>query len=386
MGVSPERLAIAVNNAAFLYSHRRGVVLAAQEAGWQVSVAVPSPDPGATDEVNAIAFFRERGISVHELAYQRSTPSILEFLRAIWALRAFLRLVRPDVAHFVTPQSVICGGLAAHLTGVERVVGAISGLGYLDRSDSPTRKLIRAASRALYRVALSQRSVAVIVQNARDEDTMRRLLPRRTRIERFHGSGVDLEVFTPAPPSTGIPRVVLPSRMLRDKGIPIFARAAAQVRDSGIEAEFILAGGPDARSPSSMSEDELVALAASGHVKYLGHRTDIREILQSASIVCLPSEYGEGLPLALAEAAACGIPVVTTDMPGCRDAVDPDVTGLLVPPRDHVALAEALTTLLLDPDRRRAMGARARALAEARFGVSGIIESHLALYRWLVST
>jgi glycosyltransferase involved in cell wall biosynthesis len=194
---------------------------------------------------------------------------------------------------------------------------------------------------------------------------------------------VDLEAFTPSPEPGGVPTVVLPARMLRDKGVLEFARAAELLRARGSAARFLLAGMLDASNPASLSQSELGQLQRSTGVEWLGHVADMPALLRSVHVVCLPS-YREGLPKALIEACASARSIVATDVPGCREAVSHEVNGLLVKPRDAGALAEALQRLLSDPGLRASMGAAGRRKAESEFDVASIARATLNAYRQML--
>lgn len=198
----------------------------------------------------------------------------------------------------------------------------------------------------------------------------------RTRIIR--GSGVDLEHFTPAPP----PRaqvVLLPARMLADKGIREFVGAARQLRGEMPQTRFVLVGGIDLANPSAIGSDEIARWVEEGVVEWWGHRTDMPEVMRQASIVCLPS-YREGLPKALLEAAAAGRPIVATDAPGCREVVRDGWNGLLVPVGQVAPLAAALSRLLRDAVLCGTMGARGRERAVSEFDQKSVATATLALY------
>jgi glycosyltransferase involved in cell wall biosynthesis len=178
--------------------------------------------------------------------------------------------------------------------------------------------------------------------------------------------------------------VVLAARMLDSKGVREFVEAARLLRSRGVEVRMQLAGGPDPGNPESIGEPQLRAWAAEGAVEWLGHRTDMPAVYAAAHIACLPS-YREGLPKALLEAMAAGLPVVSTDVVGCRYAVTAGETGLLVPARDAVALAEAIAWLAADADLRRAFGAAGRKRAEAEFASGVVVRQTLELYESLMA-
>ena len=188
-----------------------------------------------------------------------------------------------------------------------------------------------------------------------------------------------MRCFHPAPEPTGPPVVVLPARMLRDKGVVEFVTAARTLLASGIAARFVLAGSADPDNPAGLSEAELRSLSADGSVEWWGHRDDMAEVLRQAHVVVLPS-YREGLPKALVEAAASGRPIVATDVPGCREVVRHEWNGLLVPVRDSAALARAIDRLLRDAGERSRMGARGRERVEDAFSDRRVIGETLAVY------
>jgi glycosyltransferase involved in cell wall biosynthesis len=217
-----------------------------------------------------------------------------------------------------------------------------------------------------------------LVQNVDDAALVEQTGVPIDRIRQINGSGVDLTRFVPSPEPAGPPMVLFPARLLRDKGLLEFIAAARDLRQHDIDARFVLAGAPDL-NPTSVSHAEVNSWVQEGVVECLGWVEDMAPLMAAAAIVCLPS-YREGLPKALAEAAAAGRPIVATDVPGCRAVVDHGHNGLLVPPRDAAALADALRQLLADPERRRAMGAQGRRRAQREFSVETVIQKTLALY------
>lgn len=189
--------------------------------------------------------------------------------------------------------------------------------------------------------------------------------------------------FTPSPEPCGAPLVVLAARMIWDKGVGEFVKAAYQLRLSGVQARFVLVGEIDYGNPSAIPEAQMKAWQAEGFVEWWGYKTEMPEILSRAHIVCLPS-YREGVPKVLIEAAACGRATIATDMPGCREIVRHEENGLLVPPRDASALAAAIERLVEDPALRTRFGARGRQIAEAEFSVERVVRDTLAIYRELL--
>src|SRR5690606_39059953 len=236
----------------------------------------------------------------------------------------------------------------------------------------------------LYRLALGHRNSRVVFQNANDRAELRRagvVQPGQTVLIR--GSGVDLDVYAPVPEPDGPPVAIMVSRLLTDKGVREFVEAARMTADHPTGLRWVLVGAPDPGNPASITAEEFKRWQDEDIVICMGEREDIAELYRNAHIAVLPS-YREGLPRSLVEAAACGRAVVTTDVPGCRDAVEPGVTGLLVPVRDAHSLAEAVAELASDPARRQAMGAAGRLLAEQAFDINKVVSAHLAIYEQLL--
>jgi glycosyltransferase involved in cell wall biosynthesis len=276
------------------------------------------------------------------------------------------------------------GAAAARLAFQQREapvrVAAITGLGSGLR---PARIAARLGKPALgWALRLAARDGRVIAQNPEDVAALIRLGVAAERIALIRGSGVDIAHFLPLPdPSGPTVTVALVARMLRSKGVLDAVAAVRRLRAKGAAIQLVLAGPTDPDNPDSLDEAALRALAAEPGIDWLGHVEDIHEVWRHAAIAVFPSTYGEGVPKALLEAAACGRPIVAADMPGCREVVRHGETGLLVPPGDVAALAGAIAALADDPARRQAMGAAARALSEREFDDAAVAEQTLALYR-----
>jgi glycosyltransferase involved in cell wall biosynthesis len=369
-----KRLLLIVNDAGFFISHRLPVALAARRAGFEVHVA--------TAHGQAAAFIRSHDITYHPLRLSRDSLNPLREIVAFVGITRLLRKLQPDLVHLVTVKPVLYGGLAARLTGVPGVVAAISGLGNVFAERNIWARGVRYVVTVAYRVALNRAGLKVIFQNPSDQDVLIRLAAVvRDRTVLVRGSGVDLQRFRPSPEPSGIPVVTFASRLLRSKGVCEFVAAAEQLRADGVQARFQIVGELDPQSPTSVGADEVERWRRGGAVEVTGQRQDMPEVFAASNLIVLPSYYGEGLPKVLAEAAACGRAVITTDWPGCRDAVESGHTGLLVPPRDVPGLAAAIRTLLDDPARRRSMGIAARALAERDYAIEHIVSQHLEVYR-----
>lgn len=366
------RLLFVINNPAFFMSHRLPVALAAQRDGYDVHVA--------TMDGPAVADIQALGMTHHVIAMTRSGKQPLRELGTLLALWRLFRRLQPRVVHLVTIKPVLYGGIAARLARVPGMVAAISGLGFVFLSHSLKMRLVRAVVARLYRLALGHPNSRVIFQNASDRDLLKSLgAVSDEQVVLIRGAGVDLSVCRalpePAPPVVA----TMVARLLRDKGVGEFVQAARLLRERGVAVTMRLVGGVDAGNPASVTAAEVQDWQRDGWVQALGERSDVPQLYAASHIAVLPS-YREGLPKSLIEAAACGRAVVTTDVPGCRDAIDPDRTGLLVPVRDPCALADAIARLAGDAALRQAMGAAGRALAEREFDIERVARMHVDLY------
>ncbi|WP_018995350.1 glycosyltransferase family 4 protein [Thioalkalivibrio sp. ALJ2] len=369
------KLLFLVNDFGFFVSHRLAVGLGARDAGFDVYVAAPGEPPPMLGEL---------GLKAVPVPMSRRGANPFAEAHSLWALYRLFRRLRPDLVHLVTIKPVLYGGMMARLARVPAVVSAISGLGTVFTSDGQRAGMMRRAVQAMYRLALGHPNQAVILQNTDDQAALIRSGGLRDeKALMIRGSGVDLADMPCREEVPGVPIVAFAARLLKQKGVEEFVTAARLLRERGVVARFWLIGDPDPGNPSSITPEQVEAWAAEGVVEVLGHRPDVPEIYAQAHVVTLPSYYGEGLPKTLIEAAACGRPIVTTDHPGCRDAIEDGETGVLVPVRDAQALADALQALVEDPQWRQAMGRAGRALAEREFAIEKVVGAHLEIYRRL---
>ncbi|OZI38786.1 glycosyltransferase family 1 protein [Bordetella genomosp. 5] len=370
-------LLFVVNNPAFFMSHRAPLALAAQAEGYDVHVA--------TMDGPAVADIQALGLTHHAIPMTRSGKQPLQELGTLMALVRLFKRLRPDLVHLVTIKPVLYGGLAARLARVPAMVAAISGLGFVFVARGGKAALVRGVVSVLYRLALGHRNSKIVFQNANDRELLGKVgAVRDDQVEMIRGSGVDLAEYRaePEPPEPAVALMV--ARLLRDKGVFEFVEAARLLREQGLPVRLRLAGGIDPGNPASVTPEELQRWRDEGLVEVLGERRDVADLYAASHIAVLPS-YREGLPKSLIEAAACGRAVVTTDVPGCRDAIEPGETGLLVPPKNATALAGAIAALAVDPTRRQALGAAGRRLAEREFSIADVCRRHLEIYARLIA-
>lgn len=367
-----------VNVAWFFCLHRLHLACAARDAGFTVHVAT------AADFADDVKQIRAQGLFFHPLKLRRGRWSVLGECRLAASLCRLYREIRPDIVHHVTIKPLLCGTLAARLVAVPAVVNSVSGLGFVFTATDKWAGLRRRVVELSYRALFAGAAIRVVFENS---DDLRMFVGRRIvkaqKSVLIRGVGVDLERFRLASPRSGVPLVVLPARMLWDKGVREFCEAAAIVQAWGIPARFILVGGLDDANPAAVPESWLQEQQSSGVVEWWGQQQDMVAVYAAAQVVCLPS-YREGLPTVLLEAAACGCALVATDVPGCREVVRDRDTGLLVACRDPMALAQALRTVILDPSLRARLSEAAHAFVAAQFSAGQVQNSTTALYRGLL--
>lgn len=366
-----------VNAPEFFLSHRLPLAMAVKEAGYKVHVA-SAYGP-------AIGTLKALGYECHIIPFARSGQNLLNELKTLLLLLRLFRNIKPDLIHLITIKPVLYGGLAARIARIGAVVSAVSGLGTVFLANSLGARLRRLLVMRLYTAAFRQKRLAVIFQNPDDRDILLNFCCLRvSEVRMIRGSGVALRDYPYLPEPDGKPVVVMAARLLKDKGVLDFVEAAKLLKERGIDVQMRLIGSLDQGNPTSITQQDLDRWKKDNSIDVLGFRKDIAEQYAASNIVCLPS-YREGLPKSLVEAAACGRAVVTTDVPGCRDAIIPDVTGILVPVRNSLALADAIKKLIEDSEARKRMGLAGRLLAEQAFSIENIVEQHMAIYKELLS-
>lgn len=350
---------------------------AAHQDGYDVTIAVlglPAEDEGDLDGMCLLALPKP--------SLGRNALGILGFVHSI---RALVKDLRPDFVHTVTLKYTFFVGLACYGLRHSTRVYTLAGLGFLFRSagfkPAGLRQLIRPALRSILR----SKKARVIFQNPDDRSLMLRGgYVRQTNSRVILGSGVDLERFVashvPAYEHGARPLVLMPTRLVREKGIEVFVQAAQTLKAGGMDAKFEIAGGETQHNPKAISAAEMNAMTADGSAKWLGRVQDMPELLSRAHLIVYPSYYGEGIPRVLLEAAATGRPIITTDHPGCREVVEDGVNGFLIPVRDPEATAEAIKQALSDPDKLRQMGEASRSRAETLFDINEVVRQTLSVY------
>ena len=314
---------------------------------------------------------------------RRGLNPFTEFVTSI-RIRKIVREFKPDITHNVALKPVVTGTFGELLGRQKVVVNALVGMGYIFTSTDARASLVKPILSKMLKFLLHSKSVHVVIENPDDLNSLvSDGFVDPSQISIIRGAGVNLDAFPFCPETPGPIVVTLVSRILRDKGVLEFIEAASHLRLSAPDVVFQIVGETDPGNPSAIQQSEIDSWKPLPNVKLLGRRNDIASILKGSHVVCLPS-YREGLPKALLEALSSGRPIVTTDVPGCREVCNDGVNGLLVPARDSIALSKAIEKLALDAEMRQAMGRAGRLLAETEFSNEIVCAQTLDLYRKLM--
>lgn len=383
MSLTGKKLLFVVTEDWYFRSHRLPIARAARDAGAEVMVACRIGAEGSS----AAETIRSEGFSLIPLNIARSSRNPFSDITLLFSLIRLYRRTRPDIVHHVAIKPVLYGSIAAWIALVPAVVNAMAGLGFLFISDRLFARLARPPIRAVFRAFMNRTRTRLIVQNPDDQRLFQEKIGvQPDRIAVIRGSGVDCDIFTPPPlrsTSGGLITALCVSRMLWDKGIGELVEAARLLKQRRVAIKIRLVGPTDA-NPASIPQSTLDRWEEEGIVEVAGASTKIAEENAAAHIAVLPS-YREGLPKSLLEAAACGLPLVATDVPGCREICLDDKTGILVPPYEAGPLAEALQRLAEDKDLRDRLGQNARRLAVDAFSTKRVQEETIALYEAMLN-
>ncbi|CAN7221043.1 glycosyltransferase family 4 protein [Devosia sp. LjRoot16] len=365
------KLVFVVTEDWYFVSHRLALATEAIRRGYEVVL------------VTRLSTFRSEierhGIRVIPFDTNRRGMNPLGVLAEAFALARIYRQEQPDIVHHVALRAVMVGGLAARLCGIDRVLSAITGMGFLFTGGGRKPWVRQMVGWVLPQ--LVSRGL-VIVQNSDDGRQIAQFGVPTSRLRHIAGVGVNTEKFHPVARDNEQVMVMLAARLLWDKGVGEFVEAARLLQHTG--ARFVLVGMIDVDNPAGVPREQVDAWTRQGIVEWWGHQQDMASALSRADIFCLPS-YREGLPKALLEAMSCGLPCVSTDVPGCREVVRHGDTGLLVPAGDGAALAAAIASLIRNPEQRLKMGARGRQRAVDEYSEVESISATMRVYEELMN-
>ena len=360
----------------YFVSHRIPMARAARRAGYEVHVATRVRDYAAQ--------ITSEGFVLHPIDWRRGTLNPFRLLAAVVETRRLYRDIRPDLVHHVALVPSLIGSLAALGLPIARL-NALAGLGFAFTSDNAKARAVRPIARLLLGWLLRRADTTVLVQNPDDYAVVVGLGVPKTSVALIRGSGVDTDVLKPMPEPAGPFTVGFVGRLLDDKGVAILVAAHEQLNQQGAAVRTLVAGEQDPSNPASIADRVLDRWRTIPHLRLLGHIADIRAVWSEAHIAILPSRR-EGLPKSLLEAAACGRPLIATDVPGCREIARPGINALLVPPDDSNALAGAIEALANDRDRRARFGQASREIVVSEYSSTRIGSEIVALYSRLLGS
>lgn len=355
----------------YFWSHRKKLALACQQEGAEVAVGCRTSSHRELIE--------NQGIRVHEISFDRSGVNPLRDAKTMFEIFRLLLRERPDILHCVAVKPVLYGSVAGYICRIPKVINTLAGLGFLYISKKPLVKALRKVFQETVVWLSNRRNFRLVVQNRDDDKFFAEAGLKSENLVTILGSGVDIEHYNVSPEPEGKPVAVCVSRLLVDKGIFELVEAARGLVDRNVGVTVRLVGGLD-ENPTSIKQSDIDEWVGQGIVEYAGHSTNVAAEYANAHIAVLPS-YREGLPKSLLEAAACGRPMVASDVPGCREVCIDGTTGILVPPKDSKSLENALERLATDRKLRQTYGESARDLVENELSDAVICEEYISLYQ-----
>ena len=372
------KLLYVINHIDWFWSHRYSLAKSAQEHGWEVYVACHGSEKDT-------ALVKE-GFKPVEIPEYEGGIKPRSLLKVIKALRQEIKGIEPDVVHAITIKYAFMTSFATLFLKGPRVIFTIAGLGYLFSDNNLKADIIRFIGKPALKLAFARKDIFLIFQNTDDLKIMTQNgFVKKENTKVILGSGVNIHKFVHSPePQDKTPVVFMPTRLVKDKGVAIFVEAAKIVQEQGHKANFIIGGGLDTNNPSALTEQEMHEILEGSNVTWRGKIIDMPRMYRRSNIVVYPSYYREGVPKVLLEAASAGRAIITTDHPGCREVVDHNVNGLLVPVKDEQKTAEAIIDLLENKDKRIKMARKSREKAANEFNVGIINAETMAVYENII--
>lgn len=346
----------------------------AKKQGWDITIGMMGEpeDTSMLEGFKTIFIDRPQG---------RLTP--ISAIKTILALRKAVDQVNADVLHTVTLKYSFLIGLATAFRKGYRVVYTLAGLGFLFRGEGLKPNLVRIALSPLLKFVFLDRKAQIIFQNPDDQEIM--IDKKYVRAEQTHlvkSSGVNLDVFKDTPlPEDEEPLILMPTRLVHEKGVHIFVEAARLLKSRGINARFEIAGGVTKHNPRAITQEEMEEMVKDKAATWLGRVDNMPQLLQKSTLIVYPSYYGEGVPRVLLEACAAARPIITTDHPGCKEAVNNNFNGLLVPIKDAESTANAIETMLKDKENLKNMAKNSRTHAKNEFDLKKVNKNTIKTYK-----
>lgn len=361
-----------VNEDRFFLSHRKPVAIAARDDGFDTVII--TKNTGHRKEIE------DCGFKMIELPIDPTGMNPLHEWKTLWFIFKLYRKQRPDIVHHVGLKDILWGGVVAKVLGIHGVVNAVSGLGGLFNGGKIS--LTSKAILLVLRFSSRRGNVRFIFQNKEDESIfLRYKVANPKQVEFTHGSGISLNEYKYCPePSEGKIKVIFTARMVREKGVCDLIEAAESLKPFYKDKMQFLLCGRLTPNKTGISDEYMREHCDGDYIRWLGERSDVKQLLEQCHIMAFPSYYREGVPKSLIEASAIGRPIITCDSVGCRDVVDDEVNGFLIEPRNPGQLADALKKLIDNPELRQQMGLAARRKAERFYAIEKVVATHLRIY------
>ena len=365
------KILFVVNDDSFFISHRLPLAINAQKAGFEVHIL-----SGISDE--SCEIYKHK-FKIYKLNLKKTSINPFKFWQSLFKVIQVLISIKPDVLHLITVKPIIWGGVASKIFKPKVVIASVTGLGQIYTDQRFSSLFIKKIIEILYRIAYNEKSNKFFIfQNKFDKEYIQKLLKLdKDKIIMTNGAGVYLDKYTCKPFPKGKPVFLFASRLLKAKGLLDFIDAANFVKN----AKFLIAGKFDLLNRDSIDKGILQKCIDEGKVEYLGYVDDMCNLINRSSVVVLPSYYGEGLPKILIEASACGRPIITTNLPGCKDAVIDGKTGYYISAKSPKSIADKMNIFVNYPEKITNMGNESRKLAEKKFDINKVIQKHMILYK-----
>jgi len=357
----------------YFWSHRKSLALAAANKGFEIHVMTRVNKHGEK--------IRELGFNLIPIELDRHGGNLYyELILLLQVIKTYKRL-KPEIVHHISTKPILYGTIAAVFSKISHVVNTFPGFGYLFNSQKIKHKIVSNILKKVFILLFKKKSLMVIVQNIDNaEYLVNEGICNKKSITIIKGSGVDLGEYLPSNVKKKVPVILFAARLLWQKGIADFISAAGIVKKNRESVRFIIVGKPDTNNPDSVTIADLLKWDVKERVEWWGYRSDMATVIAQSSIVVLPTFYGEGVPRILIESAACGKPIITTNIPGCRDIVKHEINGFLVPTHDPVTIARYLERLIDDHELCLKMGSEGRKMVASEFAIEKINTETLQVY------
>lgn len=378
-----KKITFIVNHAAFFCSHRLPVAERIISKGWDFNLIIGQAGD-ILMEREAVEILKKKKITFQRTYFSpKFSKNFLKEIFSIFQIISILLFKRPDIVHLVSPKAILFGGLACKLLFIKKKIFAISGMGYFYTGENNFKKtLLRKIYFFLFKIIFLGKHSQIIVQNSSDLLEIKKNLKinNNKKFILIPGSGVDEQIFKFSNFLKRKKIILLTARILFDKGIVEFFNSAKILKRKYKNWEFIIAGSDNYNSPSSIGKEKFKRLLKENNIKWLGYQSDMRKLINECSIFCLPS-YREGMSKSLIEAAMSGLPIVTTNVPGCKEIVKNNINGYLVTAKNSKMLSIALEKLILSKKKRFIFSIQSRLHAKKNFSLINVVNKTIDIYK-----